>query len=73
MFGIMDNLGDDAGKALAISIGTFIMTAVMIGMPILAVLSVVFNWPVIIKIITTLVNMVIFVFLWSVIVDCCSD
>lgn len=72
MFGIMDNLGDGA-KALAISIGTLIMAAAMIGMPILAVLSFIFSWPGFIQVVTTIVSMAIFLFLWGVIVDCCSD
>lgn len=73
MFGILDNVDEDAGKTLAISIGTFIMTAVIIGVPILAVISFIFSWPGFIKLITTVVSFVIFMFLWSVIVDCCSD
>lgn len=72
MFRIMDNLGDGA-KALAISVGTFIMTAVIIGVPILSVLSFIFSWPGFIQFVTTIVSMAIFLFLWGVIVDCCCD
>lgn len=69
MFGILDNVDEDAGKAIAIGIGTFIMTAVMIGVPILTVLSFIFNWPGFIKLITTVASLAIFVFLWSVVID----
>lgn len=73
MLGILDNLSDDAGKNIAVGIGTFIMTAVIIGVPILAALSFVFNWNALIKIVTCIVSCVIFVVLWSVFVDWCSD
>lgn len=73
MFGILDNLDEDAGKAIAIGIGTFIMTVVMIGVPILTVISFIFNWLGAIQFILTITSLVIFVFLWSVVIDCCSD
>lgn len=69
MFGIMDDLGNDVGKAIAIGIGTFIMTAVIIGLPILAVLSFIFNWPDSIKFALTISGIAAFAFLWSVVID----
>lgn len=66
-------MSEDSGKAIAMGIGTFVITAVIIGLPILAVLSFVFSWPGIIKFVTIMTSLVIFGFLWGVIVDFCSD
>lgn len=73
MFGILDNVDEDAGKTIAFGIGTFIMTAVIIGVPILTVISFIFSWLGAIQLILTITSLVIFVFLWSVVIDCCSD
>lgn len=73
MFGVIGDLCDDVGKIIAITIGTFIMTAVMMGLPTLAVLSFIFNWLGLIKIVTTLVSLVMFTLLWSSLIDGCSD
>ena len=73
MLGILDDLvDDDIGKVIAFCIGTFIMTAVIIGVPILSVLSFIFSWSSPIKLITTIVSVVIFVLLWSSILDGCT-
>lgn len=73
MLGVLDNLGDDTGKNIAVGIGTFIMTAVIIGVPILSVLSFIFNWHSLIKIATTLASVVIFTVLWTIMIDGCCD
>lgn len=73
MFGIIGDFCDDAGKGIAIGIGTFIMTAIIIGIPILAVLSFIFNWHGVIKIVTTLVSLVMFVLLWGSLIDGCTE
>lgn len=63
----------DSNQSIAIGIGTFVITAVIIGLPILAVLSFVFSWPGIIKFVTITTSLVIFGFLWGVMIDFCSD
>lgn len=73
MLGILDNLGADTGKNIAVGIGTFIMTAVIIGVPIITVLSFIFNWPGFIKLVTTLASVVIFTVLWTIMIDGCCD
>lgn len=66
-------MSEDSGKAIAIGIGTFVIAAVIIGLPILAVLSFIFSWPGIIKFVTIMTSLVIFGLLWCVIIDFCSD
>ena len=63
----------ESSQSIAIGIGTFVITAVIIVLPILAVLSFIFSWPGIIKFVTIVTSLVIFGFLWSVMIDFCSD